>query len=91
VEFSVLEVLLHQEALLSTMEMLMNIQKAVEKVKPPPTEVQLVTLQRRSSIVSSTVSSTVKKMAPRKGLVFGLALSELKYKALVRAMSWHGI
>jgi len=66
VDFSVLEVLLHQEALLSTMEMMMNIQRALESSKPPP-DVR-PTVQRRQSVISSTVSSTVKKMAPRRGL-----------------------
>ena len=65
VEFSVLEVLLHQEALLSTMEMMMTIQKAIEKSKPP-SDAQPPAPQRRSSMVS-TVSSTMKKVAPRQG------------------------
>ena len=68
VEFSVLEVLLHQETLLSTMEMMMNIQNAVEKAKPPPS-FQPAVPQRRQSMVSSTVSSTMKKIASRKGLI----------------------
>ena len=63
-----LEVLLHQEALLSTMEMMMTIQNAVEKSKPPPSP-QPAVPQRRQSMVSSTVSSTMKKIAPRRGLV----------------------
>ena len=66
-----LEVLLPQEALLSTMEMMMHIQKAVEKSKPPA-DIQPSARPRRqsvvSSVVSSTVSSTVKKIGPRRGL-----------------------
>jgi len=68
VDFSVLEVLLHQEALLSTMEMMMTIQQAVERSKPPSNVQPAV--QRRQSVVSSTVSSTVKKIAPKRGLKF---------------------
>lgn len=68
VEFSMLEVLLHQEALLSTMDMMMTIQKAVESSKPPKSEVSSPIRQRRLSVVS-TVSSTVKKIAPRRGMI----------------------
>jgi len=66
VEFSVLEVLLHQEALLSTMSMMMAVQKAIEQSKPP-TEAQPVTRPRRSSIASSVVS--LKKAVSRRGLL----------------------
>ena len=76
VEFTVLEVLLHQEALLSTMEMMMNIQNAVEKSKPP-SGVQPAVPKRRQSMVSSSVSSTVKKAAPRRGLVCACYSSRL--------------
>ena len=62
-ELSVLEVLLHQEALVSILALLQSIQNAVEKPTAPVIEPAPMRRSRRSSVASS-LSFAVKRINP---------------------------
>jgi len=64
-ELSVLEILLHQEALVSTLALLQSIQNAVEKPVAPVTERASVRRTSRRSSVSSSLSFARKKIDNR--------------------------
>jgi hypothetical protein len=63
-DFSVIEILLHQEAVLAILALLQGIQKAVEKPEGHIPEPAPMRRSRRSSIASS-ISVAVKKMEKR--------------------------